>query len=199
MKRRRVETAVGFDRPAILAEFDHVFRHSSLRQTSGGLATTAILTAFSRPQRSDCQTMAFVLFTPYIVHETAGNARDRPPAMNRARRACTADDRKLPHPAQSGAADGQKLAFDRGKGNCLTCHEIKGGDSRAPSGRCFRYQNQIPGPQRSDRHRQRRDQAQSADRDAAIRAQPHSDREGNQRDRRFPANAVKLVAWRPDP
>jgi L-cysteine S-thiosulfotransferase len=29
--------------------------------------------------------------------------------------------------AQSGAADGQKLAFDRGKGNCLTCHEIKGG------------------------------------------------------------------------
>jgi L-cysteine S-thiosulfotransferase len=31
--------------------------------------------------------------------------------------------------AQSGAAEGQKLAFDRGKGNCLTCHEIKGGDS----------------------------------------------------------------------
>ncbi len=30
--------------------------------------------------------------------------------------------------AQSAAADGQKLAFDRGKGNCLTCHEIKGGD-----------------------------------------------------------------------
>jgi sulfur-oxidizing protein SoxX len=31
--------------------------------------------------------------------------------------------------AQSGAADGERLAFDRGKGNCLTCHEIKGGDS----------------------------------------------------------------------
>ena len=30
--------------------------------------------------------------------------------------------------AQSAAADGQKLAFDRGKGNCLTCHDIKGGD-----------------------------------------------------------------------
>jgi sulfur-oxidizing protein SoxX len=30
--------------------------------------------------------------------------------------------------AQTGAAEGQKLAFDRGKGNCLTCHEIKGGD-----------------------------------------------------------------------
>ena len=31
--------------------------------------------------------------------------------------------------AQSAAsAAGRKLAFDRGKGNCLTCHEIKGGD-----------------------------------------------------------------------
>lgn len=34
----------------------------------------------------------------------------------------------------SGAAmaqplDGRALAFDRSKGNCLTCHEIKGGDS----------------------------------------------------------------------
>jgi sulfur-oxidizing protein SoxX len=30
--------------------------------------------------------------------------------------------------AQSGAVDGQRLAFDRGKGNCLSCHVIKGGD-----------------------------------------------------------------------
>lgn len=34
----------------------------------------------------------------------------------------------------SGAASaqglsGEKLTFDRAKGNCLTCHEIKGGDS----------------------------------------------------------------------
>jgi len=33
----------------------------------------------------------------------------------------------LPAAAQS-AAEGQKLAFDRSKGNCLTCHVIKGGD-----------------------------------------------------------------------
>jgi sulfur-oxidizing protein SoxX len=26
------------------------------------------------------------------------------------------------------ASDGKTLAFDRGKGNCLSCHEIKGGD-----------------------------------------------------------------------
>jgi L-cysteine S-thiosulfotransferase len=34
------------------------------------------------------------------------------------------------HPAraQSLAAEGQGLAFDRSKGNCLTCHQIKGGD-----------------------------------------------------------------------
>ena len=30
--------------------------------------------------------------------------------------------------AQSTVAGGEKLAFDRGKGNCLTCHVIKGGD-----------------------------------------------------------------------
>ena len=29
--------------------------------------------------------------------------------------------------AQSAAAEGQKLAFDRSKGNCLTCHAITGG------------------------------------------------------------------------
>jgi sulfur-oxidizing protein SoxX len=33
-----------------------------------------------------------------------------------------------PAAAQSAAAEGQKLAFDRGKGNCLTCHAIKGGE-----------------------------------------------------------------------
>jgi sulfur-oxidizing protein SoxX len=33
-----------------------------------------------------------------------------------------------PARAQSAAAEGQKVAFDRGKGNCLTCHEIRGGD-----------------------------------------------------------------------
>jgi sulfur-oxidizing protein SoxX len=32
-----------------------------------------------------------------------------------------------PASAQS-AAEGQRIAFDRGKGNCLTCHDIKGGD-----------------------------------------------------------------------
>jgi sulfur-oxidizing protein SoxX len=30
--------------------------------------------------------------------------------------------------AQSNAAEGEKLAFDRARGNCLSCHEIKGGD-----------------------------------------------------------------------
>ncbi|QOZ55771.1 sulfur oxidation c-type cytochrome SoxX [Bradyrhizobium sp. CCBAU 53338] len=30
--------------------------------------------------------------------------------------------------AQSTVAEGQKLAFDRSKGNCLTCHVMKGGD-----------------------------------------------------------------------
>ena len=32
-------------------------------------------------------------------------------------------------PASAASLDGQKLAFERSKGNCLTCHVIKGGPS----------------------------------------------------------------------
>ncbi len=31
--------------------------------------------------------------------------------------------------ASAASLDGQSLAFERSKGNCLTCHEIKGGDA----------------------------------------------------------------------
>jgi sulfur-oxidizing protein SoxX len=31
--------------------------------------------------------------------------------------------------AQAARPDGQQIAFDRSKGNCLTCHAIKGGES----------------------------------------------------------------------
>ncbi len=34
----------------------------------------------------------------------------------------------VPSWVQTSAAEGRAIAFDRGKGNCLTCHEIKGGD-----------------------------------------------------------------------
>jgi sulfur-oxidizing protein SoxX len=30
-------------------------------------------------------------------------------------------------PASAAPSEGEKLAFERSKGNCLTCHEIKGG------------------------------------------------------------------------
>jgi L-cysteine S-thiosulfotransferase len=30
--------------------------------------------------------------------------------------------------AQSSVAEGQRLAFDRTRGNCLSCHDIKGGE-----------------------------------------------------------------------
>ena len=32
-------------------------------------------------------------------------------------------------PVSAAPSDGEQLAFDRSKGNCLTCHEIKGGDA----------------------------------------------------------------------
>ena len=31
--------------------------------------------------------------------------------------------------ASAAPSEGEKLAFDRSKGNCLTCHDIKGGDA----------------------------------------------------------------------
>ena len=31
--------------------------------------------------------------------------------------------------AAAAPSGGEQLAFDRGKGNCLTCHDIKGGDA----------------------------------------------------------------------
>jgi L-cysteine S-thiosulfotransferase len=39
-------------------------------------------------------------------------------------------------PAQTTASTmpGETLAFDRSKGNCLTCHEIKGGDAPGNAG-----------------------------------------------------------------
>lgn len=32
-------------------------------------------------------------------------------------------------PASASPSEGEQLAFSRAKGNCLTCHEIKGGDA----------------------------------------------------------------------
>ena len=41
-----------------------------------------------------------------------------------------------PPPARADdVADGQKLALDRAKGNCLACHTLKGGDMPSSVGR----------------------------------------------------------------
>ena len=86
---------------------------------------------------------------------------------------------------------GEKLAFDRSKGNCLTCHDIKGGD--APGN---------VGPPLSNMKARFPDRKQLAAiiydetkrnpqiRDAAIRAQSHSYRSGNERRRRLSLHAL---------
>ncbi len=74
--------------------------------------------------------MAFVLFANYI---SCNQSPETPLIFHSAVKFSVSAvvalmlSASLAH-AQSGAADGQKLAFDRGKGTCLTCHEIKGGD-----------------------------------------------------------------------
>jgi sulfur-oxidizing protein SoxX len=79
--------------------------------------------------------MAFVLLTTYIFNrDYRHNARETPliapflrksaPVLALLAGAAFA----VPARAQSAVAEGQKLAFDRSKGNCLTCHVIKGGE-----------------------------------------------------------------------
>jgi L-cysteine S-thiosulfotransferase len=71
--------------------------------------------------------MAFVLFTSYICQ----NSPPETPLIHLAKFTLAAAALALSASlaeAQSGAAEGQKIAFDRGKGNCLTCHDVKGGD-----------------------------------------------------------------------
>jgi L-cysteine S-thiosulfotransferase len=83
--------------------------------------------------------MVFMLLTAYIrarsdINHTGNALTDTPstkpvliPALVLAL-SIVAATFVSPACAQSAAADGQKIAFDRGKGNCLTCHDIKGGD-----------------------------------------------------------------------
>jgi sulfur-oxidizing protein SoxX len=72
--------------------------------------------------------MAFMLLTPYIRsrNHLPETPLIRPPVLLLIAAALMLSAASA-H-AQS-AADGQKIAFDRGRGNCLTCHVIKGGDS----------------------------------------------------------------------
>lgn len=71
--------------------------------------------------------MAFVLFTLYICPKSPPGTLLIHLQKSILAAAVLALSASLAQ-AQSGAAEGQKIAFDRGKGNCLTCHEITGGD-----------------------------------------------------------------------
>src|SRR5438067_12783857 len=91
-----------------------------------------ILTPFCALHSLDCQGMPFVLLnTIFCRHHKPRNdaltALPRKPALLLALVVLTG---LAAHPAwaQSAVSEGEKLAFDRGKGNCLTCHVIKGGD-----------------------------------------------------------------------
>jgi sulfur-oxidizing protein SoxX len=74
-------------------------------------------------------------FDPYITHQdNRNNVRETPLIAPFLRKSApllallAGAAMASPALAQSAVAEGQKLAFDRGKGNCLTCHAIKGGE-----------------------------------------------------------------------
>ena len=84
--------------------------------------------------------MAFMLLTAYIRKSQTGISLQEAPLTDipssksivlqalAAALLLGAAASATPAAAQSSIDQGRKLAFDRGKGNCLTCHEIKGGD-----------------------------------------------------------------------
>jgi L-cysteine S-thiosulfotransferase len=80
-----------------------------------------------------CQRMVFMLFSPYIPAGSSPSFRETSliaaPSMKTAVMLALLTGTVFAGPAVAqSAADGQKLAFDRSKGNCLTCHAIKGGE-----------------------------------------------------------------------
>ena len=224
VERRRIEPAVGLDRPAILAEFHDIFRHRALlpsaldrrrrrlqklrpdirRDTAE--QSGAIPADFARAHRTVDPRLLSALpadglyaFHPlYSARDHRHNARETPliapfstkPALFLALLVAPSCPR-VPAHAQSAAAEGQKLAFDRSKGNCLTCHVIKGGDLPGTIGPELKdIKSKYPNRDDLVAIRHRRNHAQSADRDAAVRTKPDFDRAGDQRDGGFPADAV---------
>jgi len=85
--------------------------------------------------------MAFMLLTAYIRKSQTGISLQEAPLTDipssksivlqalAAALLLGAAASATPAAAQSSIDQGRKLAFDRGKGNCLTCHDIKGGDA----------------------------------------------------------------------
>jgi len=73
MESRRIETAIRLDRAAILAEFDHIFRHGAAPILAAWtdrplrVRRDGNLTPFANAYNLDCQPVAFVLFTIYIA------------------------------------------------------------------------------------------------------------------------------------
>jgi sulfur-oxidizing protein SoxX len=80
--------------------------------------------------------MAFMLLNDYIwANNISGNRVLTNRSPNRPRQSSTLASAliavalpAIAASAQSSVTEGRKLAFDRAKGNCLSCHEIKGGD-----------------------------------------------------------------------
>jgi sulfur-oxidizing protein SoxX len=116
VKGRRIEPSIRVAAATVLAEFDDIVGH---------------LDSWISLVPPRCQAIAFVLRTIIFGFVACWNCVL---IDSRSLKVCllalTLAGIGAPTAAhaQSNAAEGQKLAFDRAKGNCLSCHEIKGGD-----------------------------------------------------------------------
>src|SRR5262249_51615616 len=135
MECRRVQSAIHLDRPPVPAKFDHVVRHQRRQSRARGnlhlfgVRCDNILALCRNGYTLHCLPSGFMLLEQRYY--TSGNilvANSHLQPVSLLALALTIGVAAGPLRAQTGAAEGQKLAFDRGKGNCLTCHVIKGGD-----------------------------------------------------------------------
>ena len=94
-------------------------------------------------------------------------------------------------------ADGQKLAFDRAKGNCLACHTMKGGDVSSTVGRQLNDMKRKFPDRKICRNPDRRKFAQSHCANAVAWSQSRSYVAGDREDHRFSLHAVIETLVRP--
>jgi sulfur-oxidizing protein SoxX len=144
VKRRRIKTAVRRNRPAIPSEFHDIFSHGNLQDLSKPtcywFAPRETIKAVSRVASFTLSADGVYALNAYIPSPATNMSLREAPLTNHSPTksvlpqalALTLLIGAFGFPslaaAQSAAAEGQKIAFDRGKGNCLTCHDIKGGD-----------------------------------------------------------------------
>lgn len=131
VKCRGVEATIRLNWPAVFAELNNVVSHDILPDLQA--RPVRFNPPARQPQSLTRRRITFMLRPPvFWTNQSRNHAlTDRfPTTLFRTLALTLAISTVASFPAAraQSVSEGQRLAFDRSKGNCLTCHEIKGGD-----------------------------------------------------------------------